>query len=145
MPKLNRLLVTLVFCLNCIPDGIAQANPQKKPDKKSDAFSPERIRPDAQVPLNPERYIWKLSTKRASNSKNSDQIPVYAFDEDSDRLFSVGSVKAGEVITLDEFRMRGRRNFYRYPFEKNATRPSHLGRSVTFWVEGINVDYAGKK
>lgn len=144
MTKPNLLLVTLVFCLTCIPDGIAQANPQKKPDKKSDAFSPERLRPDAQVPLNPERYIWKLSTKRASTSKNS-EIPVYAFDEDSGRPFSVGSVKAGEVITLDEFRMRGRRNYYRYPFEKNATRPSHLGRSVTFWVDGMNVDYAGKK
>jgi len=122
-----------------------QSGSAKNSAKKSDAFSPERFRPDAEVPINPERFVWKLSTKRSTLAKNSDEVPVYAFDSDFGRPFAVGSVKVGEVITLDEFRLDARRNYYRYPWEKNATTKVPLSRSATFWIDGINIDYAGKK
>ncbi len=143
------MFLRLVLILGSLLANPLMAQPQsdttKNTAKKSAAFSPERFRPDAEVPLNPERYVWKLSAKRSTLAKNSDEVPVYAFDSDFGRPFAVGSVKVGEVITLDEFRLDARRNFYRFAWEKSATTKVPLGRSATFWIDGINIDYAGKK
>lgn len=145
----HLMSVRFILILSSLLAGRLVAQPQsissKNSAKKSDAFSPERFRPDAEVPINPERFVWKLSTKRSTLAKNSDEVPVYAFDSDFGRPFAVGSVKVGEVITLDEFRLDARRNYYRYPWEKNATTKVPLSRSATFWIDGINIDYAGKK
>lgn len=139
----------LFFILSVLPVDRLVAQTQSKASKnaakRSDAFSPERFRPDTEVPINPERFVWKLSTKRSTLSKDSDEVPVYAVDSDFGEPFTVGTAKVGEVITLDEFRLEGRRNFYRYSWEKNATTKVRLSRSATFWIDGINIDYAGKK
>lgn len=114
-------------------------------EKKSKAFSPERFRPDAEVPINPDRYLWKVSTKRSTLAKNSNEVPVYFFGSAFDKPSTVGSLKVGEPIVLEEFRLYGRRHFYRYPWKKNATNSVASSRSATFWIDGMNIDYAGTK
>ncbi len=147
MPHVMFLRLVLILSSLLATQLMAQpqGNTTKNTAKKSAAFSPERFRPDAEVPINSERYLWKLSTKRSTMAKNSDEVPVYAFTSDFGRPFAVGSVKVGEVITLDEFRLDSRRNFYRFAWEKSATTKVPLGPSATFWIDGINIDYAGKK
>lgn len=114
--------------------------------KKIEAFSPENIRPDSEVPLNPERYIWKLSTKRATLDRNSSEVPIYMFDDESHQRVAVGSTPVGEVITLDRIKLYGHRHFYGYNWNGDARGvQKKLGPSAAFWVDGMNVDYAGKK
>ena len=108
-----------------------------------EAFSPENFRPDTQVPPNPERFIWKLSSKRSTLARGQSEIPVYAFDTQDGR-YTVGTTQVGETVTLEEFRVAGRRNFYRYQWQGQAKGPA-LGRDAAFWVDGINIEYAGKK
>ena len=113
--------------------------------KKIETYSPENIHPDSEVPLNPERYIWKLSTKRATLDKNSKEVPVYMFDGDSHERVTVGGVPIGELITLDRIRLYGHRHFYRYNWTLSAQESRKFGPSATFWIDGMNIDYAGKK
>lgn len=108
-----------------------------------EAFTPENVRPDTQVPPNPERFVWKLSTKRSTLARGQSDVPVYAFDAQNVR-YTVGTTKVGGPVTLEEFRVAGRRNFYRYQWQGRAKGPS-LGSNATFWVDGINIEYAGKK
>ena len=140
----------VIWLLVAVP-GYSAGGSNQAPSKKgaagsstSNAFSPERYRPDAEVPLNPERYIWKFSTKRLTLAKNTNEVPVYAFDDKGIR-FAVGAAPVGETIVLEEFRLYGRRNFYRYEWTGQARNATLLGRNVTFWVDGMNIDYAGKK
>lgn len=93
----------------------------------------------------PERYIWKLSTKRSTLDKSSNQIPVYAFDPSTGARVPVGSAVAGDVISLEEFRISSGRNFYKYNWSGQARALPFIGRNSSFWIDGINIDYAGKK
>lgn len=115
------------------------------PAKKNEAYSPENIHPDNEVPLNPERYIWKLSTKRATLDKNSKEVPVYMFDGDSRERVAVGGAPIGEIITLERIRSYGHRHFYGYNWSAGAQGTKKFGPSATFWIDGMNIDYAGKK
>lgn len=148
-----RLIAYLIFASSMgsaqllAQAGSVSKNGSARPSRatsKQAAFSPERYRPDAEVPMGPERYIWKLSTKRSTLAKNSSDVPVYAFDQTTSVPFSVGSAKVGEVITLEEFRLASGRNFYKFKWTGSVRDGKFLGRNPTFWVDGLNIDFAGK-
>lgn len=126
-------------------DQDLQSKAASKRNKKNEAFSPDKIRPDSEVPLNPERYIWRLSTKRATLDKNSKEVPVHMFDDISNERVVVGSAPVGESINLDEIRMYASRHFYRYNWSGRAQGAKKFSSRATFWVDGMNIDYAGKK
>lgn len=155
MIKTGALWWAVIFFISQIGLAGPKTNAQKggvnKPGTTArsamgEAFSPENFRPDTQVPPNPERFIWKLSTKRSTLVRGQSDVPVYAFDakDGRDGRYTVGTTQVGEPVTLDEFRVSGRRNFYRYQWQGRAKGPA-LGSNTAFWVDGINIEYAGKK
>jgi len=149
--ELRRYRVVLLCCLLlpgqiCVAaDKVLQSKAGSSSRKKIEAYSPENIHPESEVPLNPERYIWKLSVKRATLDKNSKEVPIYMFDGDSPERVAVGVAPIGELITLDRIRLYGNRHFYRYNWTAGAKESRKFGPSATFWIDGINIDYAGKK
>lgn len=149
--ELRRYRVVLLCC-SLLPGQICvaadkglQSKTGSSSRKKIEAYSPENIHPDSEVPLNPERYIWKLSTKRATLDKNSKEVPIYMFDGDSHERVAVGGASIGETITLDRIRLYGHRHFYRYNWTPSTQESQKFGPSATFWIDGMNIDYAGKK
>jgi hypothetical protein len=67
------------------------------------------------------------------------------FDEDSPKAVAVGGAPVGEIITLDRIRLYGNRHFYRYNWSPGSQGTKKFGASATFWIDGMNIDYAGKK
>lgn len=109
---------------------------------KTVAVPPSSMRPGSQVPEFPERYIWKLTGKMygmMSNKANED-ISVYSFSSGQRSL--VGQAKAGEEITLDEFRPVGRSLFYRFDWKGSTAKPQN-GPAPEYWVHGGNIEFAG--
>lgn len=149
--KIRRYRVVLLYCSLlsgqvCVgADKGLPSKPSSSSRKKIDTYSPENINPDNDVPLNPERYIWKLSTKRSTLDKNSKEVPVYMFNGDSHERVAVGGAPIGELITLDRIRLYGHRHFYRYNWTASTQESQKFGPSATFWIDGMNIDYAGKK
>ena len=112
---------------------------------KNVAVSPESMNAAAQVPEHPERYIWKLSNKNFATGSNPDDVPVYSFSQLSGGRTLVGQAKVGEEITLDEVRVAGRRNHYKFKWNGAVNENKKLGRTPEFWIDGVNIEYAGKR
>jgi hypothetical protein len=149
--ELRRYPVVLLCCSLlsgqvCVgADKGLQSKTGSSSRKKIETYSPENIHPDSEVPLNPERYIWKLSTKRSTLDKNSKEVPIYMFAGDGHERVAAGGAPIGELITLDSIRLYGHRHFYRYNRTASEQESRKFGPSVTFWIDGMNIDYAGKK
>lgn len=150
---LGLLFLQMFFCFNL------QAKPSADTSKnaashspggsfprpaKGSIFSPENIRPEYQVPDRPERYLWRLTTKKVAGNKGDD-VAVYSFYPDSSIRVAVGMAKAGDAITLDDFRVAVGRNHYRIDYQGSAKENKDLGPKPDFWVDGLFVEYAGKK
>jgi hypothetical protein len=111
---------------------------------KGSIFLPENIRPEYQVPDRPERYLWRLTTKKVAGNRGDD-VAVYSFYPGTSVRVAVGMAKAGDPITLDEFRLAVGRNHYRIDYQGSAKENKDLGPKPDFWVDGLFVEYAGKK
>jgi hypothetical protein len=109
------------------------------------AVSPEAINPATQIPEHPEKFIWKLSNKRFATGSNPNDVPVYGFAELFGGRSLVGQAKVGEEITLDEVRVAGRRNHYKFKWSGAARDAKKFGINPEFWIDGINIEYGGKK
>ncbi|MCX6117170.1 MAG: hypothetical protein NT027_06495 [Proteobacteria bacterium] len=121
-------------------EGSKYTYPQPpKPTK----YSMNSIRPAYQVPENPEKHVWKLTSKVDGRDpeKSTDDVPVYSFASGGKRV-QVGVAKTGEDVSLDEIRPVGRAIYYKYPWKGAGGRSS---TSDDFWVSGSNIEYAGSK
>jgi len=150
---LGLVFLQLFFCFNLQAksstgngkNGASQSPGGSFPrPAKGSIFSPENIRPEYQVPDRPERYLWRLTTKKVAGNRGDD-VAVYSFYPGSSVRVAVGMAKAGDTITLDEFRVAQGRNHYRIDFKGSAKEDKDLGSKPDYWVDGLFVEYAGKK
>lgn len=109
------------------------------------AVGPERMNAAAQIPEYPERFVWKLSNKIFATGANQNEVPVYSFNDLSGGRTMVGQAKVGEEITLDEVRVAGRRNHYKFKWNGAVKDSAKFGLHPEFWIDGINIEYAGKR
>jgi hypothetical protein len=109
------------------------------------AVGPESMNAAAQIPEHPEKYIWKLSNKNFATGANPNDVPVYSFNPLSGARTLVGQAKVGEEITLDEVRVAGRRNHYKFKWSGSANENKKLGMNPQFWIDGVNIEYGGKR
>lgn len=111
---------------------------------KLKATGPERVDPAFEIPDSPEKYIWKLTTKKAVANNKSQEIPVVYFGE-SETPSAVGSAREGEEILLEEFRVVGRRNFYKINWKGAPKTNVLVGSTPEYFVDGMYIEFAGKK
>ncbi len=111
---------------------------------KRTASGPERYVPAFEVPESPEKYIWKLTAKAAGSNNKSQDIPVVYFGE-SETPSSVGSASEGEEITLEEFRVIGRRNFYKFNWKGAPKNSVSVASAPEYFIDGMYIQFAGKK
>lgn len=116
-----------------------------QPPKRTTTTAPERIQPGFEVPDNPEKYTWKLSTKHLGPDAKSTDIPVYYFDPDTDQRISVGSAPVGQEIMLEEVRGGGDSIYYKIQWTGTPKTSVYIGKDPQFWVDGSFIEYAGKK
>jgi hypothetical protein len=112
---------------------------------KSKTVSPESVNPASQVPEHPEKSVWRLTNKIYTTGSNPNEVPVYLFDEMSGRRSLVGMAAVGDELVMEEIRVAVRRIHYKFNWSGGATYIQKTGSKVDFWVDGINVEYAGKK
>lgn len=103
------------------------------------------MQPGAQIPENPEKYIWKLTGKMygREGATPSNKVPVFSFSY-SGQIAQVGMADAGEIITLDEVRQVGRSLLYKFAWTGSASK-ERFGPTPQFWVNGSNIEFAGTK
>jgi hypothetical protein len=111
---------------------------------KRQATGPERFVPAFEIPEKPEKYIWKLKANPLATSNGSQDIPVVYFGT-TERPSAVGSARAGEEITLEEFRVVGRRNFYKFNWNGAPDSKVVVGSQPEYFIDGMYIEFAGKK
>ncbi len=114
-----------------------------QPAKKTPT-GPERIEPASEVPDEAEKFIWKLKVNGAAQEGGGGEVPVYYFAT-SEAPVAVGTTPAGEEIKLEEFRVVGRRNFYKFNWQGSPNSAAPIGKDAEFFVDGMNVTFAGKR
>lgn len=114
-----------------------------QPAKRA-ATGPERFDPAFEVPDSPEKYVWKLTTKKAAANTKTQDVPVVYFGE-TETPSAVGSAREGEEISLDEFRVVGRRNFYKINWKGAPNTKVIVGSAPEYFVDGMYIQFAGKK
>jgi hypothetical protein len=113
--------------------------------KKITTVSPESVNPAAQVPEFPERSLWRLTNKLFATGSNPNDVPVYMFDSLSGRRTLVGMASVGDEVVIEEIRLAARRIHYKFNWSGGPAYAKKTGGKPEFWVDGINVEYAGKK
>jgi hypothetical protein len=113
--------------------------------KKVTTVSPESVNPASQVPEYPERSRWRLTNKLFATGSNPNEVPVYMFDSISGRRSLVGMASVGDDLVIDEIKVAARRIHYKFNWSGSAAYIQKTGAKGEFWVDGINVEYAGKK
>ncbi len=119
---------------------------------KPTVYSMKSIRPAYQVPENPEKYKWLLTTRVDGRepASPSEDVPVYGFLSNGQRVM-VGYAKSGEEIILEEIRPLGKATYYGYPWkapsaaETSASSKRNEKQPTEFWVSGSNIEFAGAK
>lgn len=111
---------------------------------KRQPTGPERFVPAFEIPESPEKYTWKLKANPLATSNGNQDIPVVYFGA-SDTPAAVGSARAGEEITLEEFRVVGRRNFYKFNWKGAPDSKFAVGSQPEYFIDGMYIEFAGKK
>jgi hypothetical protein len=122
--------------------GFKQTYPQPK---KATAAGPERIDPSTEVPDHPEKAIWKLSNKKFPPGANPDDVPVYSFGGLFGRRTLVGQAKVGDEITLEEVRLAMGRNHFKFKWSGAPPQNPNIPVQPEYWIDGINIEYSGKR
>lgn len=113
--------------------------------RKPTPVGPEKMLPAFEVPDQPEKYIWKLSTKVLGPNARDTKIQIWTFDANNGRRISVGSIDAGSEVLLEEFRVSGNRNFYKVKWSGTVPEGIAAGKDPDFFVDGAFIEFAGKK
>jgi hypothetical protein len=111
--------------------------------KKVTATLPESINPAYQVPEYPEKSVWRLSTKNYATGANKSDVPVYMIR--NGRRSMAGLAKVGEEITLEEMTVSKDRVHYKFAWKGGSDKPQQPGSSQEYWIDGVNIEYAGKR
>jgi hypothetical protein len=64
---------------------------------------------------------------------------------ESETPSSVGSASEGEEITLEEFRVIGRRNFYKFNWKGAPKNSVSVASAPEYFIDGMYIQFAGKK
>jgi hypothetical protein len=158
LSKLSLLFSFLIFCAEVCHGQTSSFGPGKGPSKpgmkskytypqppKASAWGPEKIQPAYEIPENPEKYIWKLTTKNFGADSKSQDVPVFTFDPYNGRRTIVGSIKVGAEITLDEVYGASGRQYYKVNWNGAPNNPASVAKEPDYWIEGGYIEYAGKK
>ncbi len=112
---------------------------------KPSVYSMKSIRPAYQIPENPEKYTWLLTSKVDGRDPvtPTDNVPVYSFLFTGKRV-QVGYAKVGDEIIMEDIRPVGKAVYYRYAW-KGGKPPEKDGTPGDYWVSGSNIEFAGNK
>jgi hypothetical protein len=104
-----------------------------------------RLHPASEVPLNPEKIIWKVTNK--VNGKGITTGPVRAYDFSGSKPSQIGTIQEGTVVTLDEVRLVGRTLYYSVGLEKvvgnaggsDTPKPPTSAKRNKAWISGLYI------
>ena len=122
--------------------GFKQTYPQPA---KAKVAGPEHIEPSSEIPEFASKSIWKLTNKKFATGANPDDVPVYSFGGLNGRRTLVGQAKVGEEINLEEVRLAAGRNHYKFNWGGAPPPDPKLPVQPEYWIDGVNIEYSGKK
>jgi len=111
--------------------------------KKVTAVTPQQINPGFAVPDSPEKSVWRLTNKLYSTGSNPNDVPVYVIRNGRRALAGMASV--GDEVTMEEIAVAADRIHYKFNWKGGAAPNPKFGTVAEYWVDGVNIEYSGKK
>lgn len=95
----------------------------------------------AEVPVNADDYIWKVTGMVGGVEVFKSEVPLYAEPGDF-RLGIIGSIPIDREVVLSYFTVYRGRNFFEVPLTGAVESTTPV---KTAWIDGIYLKYAGKR